>query len=144
MGRASPKLLELHFSGLFPRCSLVLEELGATDCVNPKDYDKPIQQAQGFKASGNEGVPEAPRDVKVLVGMTKWGIDYTFDCLLAAVLRMWESIQALDLSRDLSATCRPEGTGNTEVMRAALEPLGHERLCGSIAGSSCVFVLVWW
>merc|ERR1712150_403222 len=47
-------------------------QLGATDCINPKDHDKPIQQ--------------------VLVGMTKWGIDYTFDC-----------------------------TGNTEVMRAALE-----------------------
>merc|ERR1712146_362126 len=50
----------------------IAKQLGATDCVNPKDYDKPIQQ--------------------VLVGMTKWGVDYTFDC-----------------------------TGNTEVMRAALE-----------------------
>lgn len=50
----------------------IAKKLGATDCVNPKDHDKPIQQ--------------------VLVGMTKWGIDYTFDC-----------------------------TGNTEVMRAALE-----------------------
>jgi len=46
--------------------------LGATDCINPKDYDKPIQQ--------------------VLIEMTKWGIDYTYDC-----------------------------TGNTSVMRAALE-----------------------
>ena len=34
-------------------------ELGATDCINPKDHDKPIQE--------------------VLVGMTQWGIDYTFD-----------------------------------------------------------------
>jgi len=48
------------------------KQLGATDCVNPTEYDKPIQQ--------------------VLVGMTQWGIDYTFDC-----------------------------TGNTNVMRAALE-----------------------
>merc|ERR1712150_159276 len=47
-------------------------QLGATDCINPKDHDKPIQE--------------------VLVGMTKWGIDYTFDC-----------------------------TGNTAVMRSALE-----------------------
>jgi len=46
--------------------------LGATEFLNPKDHDKPIQQ--------------------VLIGMTTWGIDYTFDC-----------------------------TGNTEVMRAALE-----------------------
>merc|ERR1712176_617095 len=50
----------------------IAKKLGATDCVNPKDHEQPIQQ--------------------VLVGMTKWGIDYTFDC-----------------------------TGNTEVMRAALE-----------------------
>merc|ERR1719408_1139698 len=48
------------------------KKLGATDCVNPKDHDKPIQQ--------------------VLVGMTTWGLDYTFDC-----------------------------TGSVEVMRAALE-----------------------
>jgi len=46
--------------------------LGATDCVNPSDFDKPIQQ--------------------VLVGMTTWGVDYTYDC-----------------------------TGHTDVMRAALE-----------------------
>ncbi|CAB9499457.1 Alcohol dehydrogenase class-3 [Seminavis robusta] len=48
-------------------------KLGATDCVNPKDIDKPIQQY----ISGD---------------LTPWGVDYTFDC-----------------------------TGNTEVMRAALE-----------------------
>jgi len=48
------------------------KELGATDFVNPTEYDKPVQQ--------------------VLVGMTQWGLDYTFDC-----------------------------TGNTNVMRAALE-----------------------
>ena len=45
---------------------------GATDCVNPRDVDGPIQQH--------------------IVGMTQWGVDYSFDC-----------------------------TGNTEVMRAALE-----------------------
>mmetsp|Transcript_17764 Transcript_17764/g.56018 ORF Transcript_17764/g.56018 Transcript_17764/m.56018 type:complete len:362 (+) Transcript_17764:66-1151(+) len=47
-------------------------KLGATDCVNPKDHKEPVQQ--------------------VLVGMTKWGIDYTFDA-----------------------------TGNVDVMRSALE-----------------------
>ena len=45
---------------------------GATDCVNPKDHDKPIQQ--------------------VIVEMTGWGVDHSFECL-----------------------------GNTGVMRAALE-----------------------
>ena len=34
-------------------------ELGATDCINPADHDKPIQE--------------------VLVGMTTWGIDYVSD-----------------------------------------------------------------
>lgn len=52
----------------------IAKQLGCTDCVNPKDFDKPIQQ--------------------VLVDMspTKFGYDYTFDC-----------------------------TGNTDVMRSALE-----------------------
>merc|ERR1711874_360971 len=47
-------------------------QLGATDCVNPKDHEKPIQQ--------------------VLIDMTKWGVDYTFDAI-----------------------------GNVHVMRSALE-----------------------
>lgn len=34
---------------------------GATDCVNPKDYDKPIQQ--------------------VIVEMTGWGVDHSFECI---------------------------------------------------------------
>lgn len=55
-----------------PKKFEIAKQLGATDCLNPKDYDKPIQQ--------------------VIVGMTTWGVDYTFDC-----------------------------TGNVEVMRAALE-----------------------
>ena len=48
------------------------QQLGATDCVNPEDHSGPIQE--------------------VLVYMTQWGVEYTFDC-----------------------------TGNTNVMRAALE-----------------------
>ena len=50
----------------------IATQLGATDCVNPLEHDSPIQE--------------------VLVGMTTWGLDYTFDC-----------------------------TGHTAVMRAALE-----------------------
>ena len=34
---------------------------GATDCVNPKDHDKPIQQ--------------------VIVEMTTWGVDHSFECI---------------------------------------------------------------
>lgn len=36
-------------------------EFGATDCLNPKDYDKPIQQ--------------------VIVEMTGWGVDHSFECI---------------------------------------------------------------
>jgi len=35
--------------------------MGATDCVNPKDFDKPIQQ--------------------VVVEMTGWGVDHSFECI---------------------------------------------------------------
>jgi len=35
--------------------------LGATDCVNPKDYDRPIQE--------------------VIVDMTDGGVDYSFECI---------------------------------------------------------------
>ncbi|PSC68961.1 Alcohol dehydrogenase class-3 [Micractinium conductrix] len=38
-------------------------EWGATDCVNPKDHDKPIQQ------------------VLVEMSPSGWGIDYTFECI---------------------------------------------------------------
>ncbi|QCP49831.1 S-(hydroxymethyl)glutathione dehydrogenase/class III alcohol dehydrogenase [Trinickia violacea] len=34
---------------------------GATDCVNPKDFDKPIQQ--------------------IIVEMTDWGVDHSFECI---------------------------------------------------------------
>lgn len=39
----------------------VAKKFGATEFVNPKDYDKPIQQ--------------------VLVEKTTWGCDYTFECV---------------------------------------------------------------
>lgn len=37
------------------------KKLGATDCVNPKDYDKPIQE--------------------VIVELTDGGVDYSFECI---------------------------------------------------------------
>ena len=36
-------------------------DMGATDCVNPNDFDKPIQQ--------------------VVVEMTGWGVDHSFECI---------------------------------------------------------------
>jgi len=57
---------------LLPHKLELAKQWGATDVVNPKDHEKPIQQ--------------------VIVGMTEFGVDYSFDC-----------------------------TGSVEVMRAALE-----------------------
>ena len=37
------------------------KQMGATDCINPKDYDKPIQQ--------------------VIIEMTGWGVDHSFECI---------------------------------------------------------------
>ncbi|KAI8474378.1 MAG: formaldehyde dehydrogenase [Monoraphidium minutum] len=37
------------------------KEWGATECINPKDHDKPIQQ--------------------VINELTEWGCDYTFECI---------------------------------------------------------------
>lgn len=39
----------------------VAKQFGATECVNPKDHSKPIQE--------------------VLVEMTDGGLDYTFECI---------------------------------------------------------------
>ena len=57
---------------LNPKKFTVASQMGATDFVDPTKHDEPIQS--------------------VIVGMTQWGVDYSFDC-----------------------------TGNVEVMRAALE-----------------------
>ena len=39
----------------------IARQLGATDCVNPKDYDRPIQE--------------------VIVDLTDGGVDYSFECV---------------------------------------------------------------
>nr|WP_200834009.1 S-(hydroxymethyl)glutathione dehydrogenase/class III alcohol dehydrogenase [Nitrincola tapanii] len=39
----------------------IARKLGATDCVNPKDYDKPIQE--------------------VIVDLTEGGVDFSFECI---------------------------------------------------------------
>lgn len=44
-----------------PEKFALAREFGATDCVNPKDHDKPIQE--------------------VIVEMTGWGVDHSFECI---------------------------------------------------------------
>ena len=50
---------------------LLAKEFGATEFVNPKDHDQPIQQ--------------------VLAGMTDGGLDYTFECVgnIHTMVRVW-------------------------------------------------------
>jgi S-(hydroxymethyl)glutathione dehydrogenase/alcohol dehydrogenase len=44
-----------------PEKEAMARALGATDFINPKNYDKPIQQ--------------------VIIEMTEWGVDYSFECV---------------------------------------------------------------
>lgn len=71
----------------------IAKKLGATDCVNPKDINGPIQ--------------------KHIAGtMTKWGVDYSFDCTgSVAVMR-----SALE--------CAHRGWGTSCVIGVAAS--GHE------------------
>lgn len=39
----------------------IAKKFGATECINPADHDKPIQE--------------------VIVGLTDGGLDYTFECV---------------------------------------------------------------
>ncbi|XP_067902404.1 alcohol dehydrogenase class-3 [Heterodontus francisci] len=49
------------------------KEFGATECINPKDYEKPIQE--------------------VLVGLTDGGVDYSFECI-GSVTTMRAALEA--------------------------------------------------
>jgi S-(hydroxymethyl)glutathione dehydrogenase / alcohol dehydrogenase len=46
---------------LNPAKFAIAKQLGATDCINPRDYDKPIEQ--------------------VIVDLTDGGVDYSFECI---------------------------------------------------------------
>src|SRR5690606_14102583 len=62
-------------------------QMGATDCVNPKDHDKPIQQ--------------------VIVEMTGWGVDHSFEC-----------IGNVDLMRE-TLECAHSGCGQSVIIGLA-------------------------
>ena len=64
--------------------------LGATDCLDAREYYIPPEGGGGGREGGEEERKQKIQDA--IVEMTGWGVDYTFDA-----------------------------TGNTEVMRAALE-----------------------
>jgi len=61
MGAVQAKCSKIIGVDLNPDKFKIAKDFGCTDCVNPKDFDKPIQE--------------------VLVGMTDGGLDYTFECV---------------------------------------------------------------
>ncbi|MEQ2165172.1 NAD/NADP dependent alcohol dehydrogenase, partial [Goodea atripinnis] len=68
------------------------KQFGATDCINPKDYDKPIQE--------------------VLVEMTNGGVDYALECVGSPSIMS----AALESTREGCGTCVIAGWTETETM----------------------------
>ncbi|KAM4554739.1 alcohol dehydrogenase class-3-like isoform 1-T3 [Odontesthes bonariensis] len=68
------------------------KQLGATDCVNPKDYGKPIQE--------------------VLVEMTNGGVDYALECVGSPAIMS----AALESTAEAWGTCVIAGWTETETM----------------------------
>lgn len=54
-----PVFIETHRDRM--TADLLARSFGASDCINPKDYDKPIQE--------------------VVIEMTGWGVDHSFECI---------------------------------------------------------------
>uniref|UniRef100_A0A914YAX0 Enoyl reductase (ER) domain-containing protein n=1 Tax=Panagrolaimus superbus TaxID=310955 RepID=A0A914YAX0_9BILA len=60
-GRASGEAGRIIAIDTNPKKFDLARRFGATDCINPNDYDKPIKD--------------------VLLDINKWGIDHTFECI---------------------------------------------------------------
>jgi S-(hydroxymethyl)glutathione dehydrogenase/alcohol dehydrogenase len=61
IGAAMAKASRIIAVDINPAKFAIAKQLGATECVNPKDYDKPIQE--------------------VIVELTDGGVDYSFECV---------------------------------------------------------------
>src|SRR5690606_5920697 len=76
----------------------------ATDCVNPKDHDKPIQQ--------------------VIIEMTDWGVDHAFECI-GNVEGMRAALECAPRGGGQSAIIGGAGAGQLRGTRAC--PPGTRR-----------------
>ncbi len=58
-------------------CKLVgkAKEFGATECINPKDFDEPIQNVRVFVGRLRS------YELQAIVKMTDGGVDYSFECI---------------------------------------------------------------
>ncbi|KAJ1927482.1 NAD/NADP dependent alcohol dehydrogenase [Tieghemiomyces parasiticus] len=74
-----------------PKKFELARKFGATDCVNPKDYDKPIQQ--------------------VLIDMTDGGLDYTIECTGGNTTVMRAALEACHKGWGVSVIVSVAGAG---------------------------------
>lgn len=90
----------------------VARSLGATDCVNPSDHDKPIQQ--------------------VLVEETQWGLDYTYDCTgLTSVMRA--ALEAAHRGWGVSCVIGVAAAGQ-EISTRPFQLVTGRKWCGTAFG----------
>lgn len=75
------------------------QQFGATDCINPRDYSKPIQE--------------------VVVEKTGGGVDYALECVGSPAIMN----AAFESTRDAWGTCVIAGWTETEVMSISVEKL---------------------
>jgi len=61
MGAVMAKASRIIAVDINPAKFEIARQLGATDCINPEDHDRPIQE--------------------VIVEMTGWGVDHSFECI---------------------------------------------------------------
>ncbi|KAL7395564.1 hypothetical protein ABVT39_019307 [Epinephelus coioides] len=77
----------------------IAKKFGATDCVNPKDHEKPIQE--------------------VVVEMTEGGVDYALECVGSTAIMS----AALESTTDAWGTCVIVGWSETEAMEVMVEKI---------------------
>jgi len=90
----------------------IATELGATDCLNPKDFEKTMD--------------------KVLVEKTQWGVDYTFDCT-GNVKVMRQALEAAHRGWGLSCVIGVAGAGQ-EIQTRPFQLVTGRRWCGTAFG----------
>nr|XP_033813186.1 alcohol dehydrogenase 1-like [Geotrypetes seraphini] len=100
------------------------KEVGVTDCINPRDYDKPVHE--------------------VLAGMTNGGVDYSFECIGNVDIM----VSALKATNPAFGTCVIIGIApsNTNLVFDPMLMLTGRTLKGALFGNlkskDCVPILV--
>ena len=96
----------------------VAKEFGCTECVNPKDHDRPIQQ--------------------VLVDMTDGGLDYTFECV-GSVHTMRQALESCHKGWGESIIIGVAAAGQEIRFVKSLEHVLKLEICGTCFASRILF-----